>query len=173
MDTQERNIVTPFVSYPPPSPNCSLADRQSATAFYPLRLHQSLTSLTFDHIADDTPWSLHPLHNRINQKLEIGADDRQTRDKPPLTGDYISFPSYADLPRNRQGLVDLTFNWLEEDELIGNSTFDRAQVDWYGGKWEVTLGRQRINWGCTPSGTRTTGSSSQLPRLRLCRAPRL
>ena len=119
-----------------------------------LRYHLSgyikaLPSLTFDHIADDT-YGLYIIHNRINQKLEIGEQTtmRLEMRNRLFTGDYISLiPGYADLLETDKGLVDLTFNWLEEDELIGNSTFDRAQVDWYGGKWEVTLGRQRINWG--------------------------
>ena len=89
-----------------------------------------------------------------------------------FTGDYISLiPGYADLLETDKGLVDLTFNWLEEDELIGNSTLTMHQVDWYGGKWEVTLGRQRINWGCTVWNPNDWFNSFQLPRLRLCRAP--
>ena len=31
--------------------------------------------------------------------------------------------------------------------MLFNRTIDRASAEYNGGKWDITLGRQRINWG--------------------------
>ncbi|KRP12763.1 MAG: hypothetical protein ABR95_11985 [Sphingobacteriales bacterium BACL12 MAG-120813-bin55] len=110
---------------------------------------KALPSQTFDHINKDN-YGLYIVHNRINQELEIGTRSswRLEMRNRIFTGDYIQIlPGYADLLELDRGLVDMTFNWLESDDIIGNTTIDRLQFNWYNGPLEITLGRQRINWG--------------------------
>ncbi|MEO0898413.1 MAG: hypothetical protein AAFY71_18520 [Bacteroidota bacterium] len=45
------------------------------------------------------------------------------------------------------GLVDLSVRWLDRRSLFIHSIADRAYVDYHTDKWELRVGRQRINWG--------------------------
>jgi hypothetical protein len=45
------------------------------------------------------------------------------------------------------GFVDLSYNVAEEDALVLNTSIDRLLMNWSNPKWDITLGRQRINWG--------------------------
>ena len=47
------------------------------------------------------------------------------------------------------GLLDLSVRWVDNENLLLHSIFDRAYVKYSKDKWDVTLGRQRINWGVT------------------------
>ncbi len=47
------------------------------------------------------------------------------------------------------GLLDMSIRWVDTKDLLLHSIFDRAYVNYSKGKWDVTLGRQRINWGVT------------------------
>jgi hypothetical protein len=50
---------------------------------------------------------------------------------------------------NDQGLVDLSWNILNEQSFFLNTTIDRLWADFNYGKVQVRVGRQRINWGQT------------------------
>jgi hypothetical protein len=43
--------------------------------------------------------------------------------------------------------VDLSVRWAEGDAYLLHSVFDRLYGQYVNGKWEVRLGRQRVNWG--------------------------
>jgi len=45
------------------------------------------------------------------------------------------------------GLIDLNWAWLDEPGIVGVSQIDRAWVKYNRQGWDITLGRQRINWG--------------------------
>ncbi|HWB63945.1 MAG TPA: hypothetical protein VG603_10570, partial [Chitinophagales bacterium] len=45
------------------------------------------------------------------------------------------------------GIVNLSFNWLNKYPVLGNTSFDRLYLDWQNDKWDVRVGRQRLNWG--------------------------
>jgi hypothetical protein len=92
------------------------------------------------------------LHNRLNFKyalsptlsarLELrtrifwGEQVRQTRGFDRLAG-------------IENGLMDLSWTPIREPALVGHVIADRLSVAWQHGRWDVTLGRQRINWGIT------------------------
>ncbi len=60
---------------------------------------------------------------------------------------FNQFGSYSQLIDQYEGLVDLSVIWLDEDAAMFHSIIDRAYINWATDKWEVCLGRQRINWG--------------------------
>jgi hypothetical protein len=55
--------------------------------------------------------------------------------------------NYNELATFDNGYMDLTFKYADNDSYIFYTNFDRANVKLTLNKFEVTLGRQRINWG--------------------------
>ncbi len=55
--------------------------------------------------------------------------------------------SYSDLVTYDPGYMDLTFTIADSKSYILYTNFDRANVKWTLDKFELTVGRQRINWG--------------------------
>jgi hypothetical protein len=47
------------------------------------------------------------------------------------------------------GWADLSWNWAEGKNVVGNTAFDRLNLTFEKDKWKFQLGRQRINWGQT------------------------
>ena len=98
-----------------------------------------------DHLSTDNL-----MHNRINLKAYLSN---------PLTfnasmrnrifyGDMLKgFPNYPDLIDAGQDMIDLSFFPFKEDMIFMHSTFDRLNFNYSSGYWDITIGRQRINWG--------------------------
>jgi len=92
------------------------------------------------------------LHNRLNFKgylndnLTFAAEFRNRL----FTGDLVRLGSYySDLIGKDQGLVDMSWNVFEKQSFLFNTTVDRLWLDLHYSKFQVTVGRQRINWGQT------------------------
>lgn len=58
-----------------------------------------------------------------------------------------AFPNYSELVDIDNGFVDLSWAIVDKSSLVLLTQVDRAWVDWSNEKWEIRLGRQRINWG--------------------------
>ncbi|MDD3740899.1 MAG: hypothetical protein PHH30_06625, partial [Bacteroidales bacterium] len=56
---------------------------------------------------------------------------------------------YADIIDKNSGFIDLSWNYLENKSFFFNTSIDRAFIDIQKGKWNITAGRHRINWGQT------------------------
>jgi len=92
------------------------------------------------------------IHNRlnfrgyINNNLTVAAEFRNRL----FTGDLVRLGnSYSEIIGNDQGFVDMSWNVLARQSFLVNTTFDRLWFDMHFSKVQVTLGRQRINWGQT------------------------
>lgn len=90
------------------------------------------------------------IHNRLNfrfyptQKVTGGLEIRNR----VFSGDLVNFdPNYAQAVDVDPGLIDLSWAWLDTPGLVGLSQLDRVWLKWANAKWDVTIGRQRINWG--------------------------
>ncbi|KAA6301681.1 MAG: hypothetical protein EZS26_002146 [Candidatus Ordinivivax streblomastigis] len=90
------------------------------------------------------------VHNRLNLsinpfkdfKINVGMRNRF------LCGDMLKkIPPYADVLAVDNGLVDLSWNVLNKNGFVLNSSFDRAYLDYTFRNVQVKIGRQRINWG--------------------------
>lgn len=55
--------------------------------------------------------------------------------------------NYSELVTYDPGYLDLTFKIAGNNSYILYTNFDRANVKWTLNKFELTVGRQRINWG--------------------------
>lgn len=92
------------------------------------------------------------IHNRLmfnyygikNLKFDVEVRNRifygETVKMTPNYGDYVG----AD-----RGIVDLSFNIVDEPSFVFNSAIDRFYFEYEIGKFKTTIGRQRINWGKT------------------------
>lgn len=65
-----------------------------------------------------------------------------------IIGNNVSLiPGYADYVSRDNGYFDLSWVWAENTSWIGLSQLDRFMLDYTTGNLQITVGRQRINWG--------------------------
>ena len=41
----------------------------------------------------------------------------------------------------------MSFNWVNKSPVLFNTFIDRLYIDWTDSKWDIRVGRQRLNWG--------------------------
>ena len=92
------------------------------------------------------------LHNRLNFKgylsdeLTFAAEFRNRL----FTGDMVRLGSfYSGMIGADDGVVDMSWNLLDKQSFLLNTTVDRLWLDLHYSKLQITVGRQRINWGQT------------------------
>ncbi len=92
------------------------------------------------------------IHNRLNFRLYAGKNlsfGLEMRNRV-FTGDMLrQSPGYADHIGTDQGMIDMSWNIINENSVLFNVTADRAWLDLSYNKFQITVGRQRINWGQT------------------------
>lgn len=109
-----------------------------------------MSSVMFDEF--DTFWTLdNLLHNRLNIEWHPGESLTFTAGirNRMMYGDYVKLiPGYAGLVSRDDGLLHfLTGNLVDSRSMILTTTFDRLNFEYSLGKFDITIGRQRINWG--------------------------
>jgi len=92
------------------------------------------------------------IHNRLNlfwtPNKEI-TTTVQIRNRF-FTGETVKYqPGYDSLMETNHELIKLTKNLASENSFLLNTAIDRLYFNYSSEKIEVTLGRQRINWGQT------------------------
>ena len=89
------------------------------------------------------------LHNRLNFKIYVNENltaSVELRNRLFWGNSVQNIPNYADLIDHDQN-IDLNVNIIDEPALLLHSKIDRLNIDYHVGKWQFTIGRQRINWG--------------------------
>ncbi len=89
-------------------------------------------------------------HNRLNFRWNISSNFHlvaEGRNRLFYNTMFKDYPQYSDILGRDQGLMDLSWVWLSDGPWIGHSMADRLYADWRADKWQVRVGRQRINWG--------------------------
>jgi len=92
------------------------------------------------------------LHNRLNFKVYLNdhitfASEFRNR---LFTGDMVrSWPGYSEMIGADEGWVDMSWNIVDRNSFFLNTTIDRLWLDLNYDKFQVRIGRQRINWGQT------------------------
>ena len=92
------------------------------------------------------------LHNRLNFKGYVNehitfATEFRNR---LFTGDMVrADQDYSEIAGSDDGLVDLSWNILDKQSFLLNTSVDRLWADFNYGKFQARVGRQRINWGQT------------------------
>jgi len=90
------------------------------------------------------------IHNRLKLKYYYKdwlTFDIQARNRF-IYGDFVKFfPDYAKYAQSSNYFLDMDYVWLNDSSAVGLSELDRLYFQLTKGDWEVTVGRQRINWG--------------------------
>ena len=110
---------------------------------------KNLHELSFVDNLEQLQWTTF-LHNRINFKY-IPSKTITTRlelRNRIFYGDNINnIPGFPDVISRDNGWVSLSWNLIDNNSIVFNSTIDRALINYTKGNWDITLGRQRVNWG--------------------------
>ncbi len=92
------------------------------------------------------------LHNRFDVNWYINDNFTFTgglRNRI-IAGNNVSLiPNYSDFVSRDFGFFDLSWVWADEESWIGISQLDRFMIDYNKNNFQITVGRQRINWGQT------------------------
>ena len=97
------------------------------------------------------PWTIDNLfHNRLNFKAGYGSHlnaSLEVRNRL-LFGETVKyFPGYSQMIGQDRGWADFSWNLASDTSFILNTSIDRVFIDLNFGKFQATIGRQRINWG--------------------------
>lgn len=94
--------------------------------------------------------SYNMVHNRLNfslyptSSITVALELRNRL----FSGKLLEqIPGYASIIETDNGLIDLSWNLMEEDKWFINTAIDRLYIDYTFGDWQLRAGRQRINWG--------------------------
>ena len=98
------------------------------------------------------------IHNRLNLKVKLpknftfGTGIRirafyGETTKIGIAANNLIGGSYSDNLKNYDGVLNLERTWVSGNSLIINSIMDRLWLNYSKGNWDITVGRQRVNWG--------------------------
>jgi len=123
----------------------------SQKKFYIEGYVSNMQSVMFDSLKNN--WiNDNLIHNRLNFKYNPNKNISfalELRNRI-ITGESVKYiPNYAKETQTDNGLIDLSFNLVEEQSVLINSSIDRFYFNYEKGKFNLTIGRQRINWGQT------------------------
>jgi len=92
------------------------------------------------------------LHNRLNFNWNLNSNftfNAQMRNRVFYGETVTGFPQYPEITNQETGYFDLSFIVFEGKSIFMQSTFDRLYLDYNINNFQITIGRQRINWGQT------------------------
>ena len=89
------------------------------------------------------------IHNRLNMQLKVSDHFYSAisfRNRLICGDDVRQIPHYKQVLRNRQELLNLSATWIDHPDLILHSNTERLWAEYRRPKWNIRVGRQRINW---------------------------
>ncbi|WAC02485.1 hypothetical protein N7U66_01880 [Lacinutrix neustonica] len=110
---------------------------------------KNLNEFSFMDRLDQLQWTTF-LHNRLNFKympLEEISVRLEFRNRLFYGDNVKNIFGFSNFISQDLGPVDLSWNLIDDGSLLLNTTIDRALINYTSGNWDITLGRQRINWG--------------------------
>jgi len=135
----------------------SIAQTEEKPKSYQIKGYvKNLQSLTFNDInlpplfVDTSIISGNIIHHRFNYKWYLNKNitiAAELRNQLFINGQVQSNPLFAETIGTDNGLLDLSFNFINTSSIVLNSQIDRLWLNWEKKKWAVRIGRQRINWG--------------------------
>jgi hypothetical protein len=110
---------------------------------------KAMTGLRFNSDFSDSNFD-NLIHNRFNYRWSITDNLRfvaEGRNRLFYNTMFDDFPIFASILDIDDGLIDLSWVWLNEGAWIGHTEIDRLYLDFVHNNWQMRAGRQRINWG--------------------------
>ena len=98
----------------------------------------------------DSLTSVNLLHNRLNFKFNFSSkiSARLEIRNRIFWGDQLKqFPDFGKTINQYNGFADLSHLWVNKPTFVAQSVVDRLLLQYQSDKWDIKLGRQRINWG--------------------------
>ncbi|KAB1157725.1 hypothetical protein [Flavobacterium luteum] len=98
----------------------------------------------------DSNASANLIHNRLNFKLNSGSkwSGRLEIRNRIFYGEQIKLtPNFGKTINQYEGIMHLSRLWIDEKSFVAHSVIDRISMQYSDKKWDITIGRQRINWG--------------------------
>ncbi|TVQ06603.1 MAG: hypothetical protein EA361_19470 [Bacteroidetes bacterium] len=89
------------------------------------------------------------IHHRLNFRWTLPGNLNlhvEGRNRLMYNALFRDFP-FADILEQDDGLVDMSWVWLDDGAWIGHTEIDRLFLDYRHNNWQFRAGRQRINWG--------------------------
>ena len=90
------------------------------------------------------------IHNRLNFKFHISSkfSGRLELRNRIFYGEQIKkIPQFGKNINQDKGLLSLSHLWINNESFVAQSVIDRILIQYSDEKWDIKLGRQRINWG--------------------------
>lgn len=90
------------------------------------------------------------IHNRLQLKAYFNEHftfDIEMRNRMFWGNSLATIPGYATQINDTGSHINLGGYIVEQPGLLIHSMVDRLYMDYHTDKWQITLGRQRINWG--------------------------
>ena len=90
------------------------------------------------------------LHNRLNFKYTPSDEIKvrlELRNRLFYGDNVKKIVGFSELISQDDGMVDLSWNGINDGNLLFNTIIDRALINYTKGNWDITIGRQRVNWG--------------------------
>ena len=110
-----------------------------------------MNSNSFDSISNI--WLIdNQLHNRTNFTYFFGDNltfTAQLRTRFIYGNSILLIPDYDKMIEVENGYLDMNNNIIREQNFLLNINMDRLLFKYTNGNWDISLGRQRINWGRT------------------------
>ncbi|MCL2290282.1 MAG: hypothetical protein FWC34_06200 [Bacteroidetes bacterium] len=107
-----------------------------------------MPSIIVQHPGSEVWWQM-LVHNRLNFGSQMGKYlrvDVGVRNRIIAGSEMLIDPKSIS---HDLGWLNLSWNWKEWKNVVGNTSFDRLSLTFEKNKWKLRLGRQRINWGQT------------------------
>ena len=110
---------------------------------------KNIHEFSFIDNLDQLQWTT-LLHNRLNFKY-IPSDEIIVRlefRNRLFYGDNVkNIFGFTNFISQDNGMIALSWDLIDDGILFFNTTIDRALINYAKGNWDITLGRQRVNWG--------------------------
>jgi hypothetical protein len=110
---------------------------------------KDIQGFSFSRNFDSSTW-INLVHNRINTKVNLGSKltaRLEMRNRIFWGSQVRETPGFAESIDQYPGFFDLSIIWVNEPSLVIHSVIDRLLLKYSVPKWDITVGRQRINWG--------------------------
>ncbi|MGP8214510.1 MAG: hypothetical protein ACLQQ4_02995 [Bacteroidia bacterium] len=132
--------------------NCAFAQKDSAKHAHKFTVNgyiKYLDEVSFAGSATELE-TVDLIHNRLNFRYQPDSNFNfrlEVRNRLYYGELVREYPNFAALETSSNGTFNLSENWVNQNAVLFNSAIDRASAEYMNGKWDITIGRQRINWG--------------------------
>ncbi|MEN8137408.1 MAG: hypothetical protein ABFR62_03170 [Bacteroidota bacterium] len=100
---------------------------------------------------DDEPMMIeNTIYNRLDFNWYLNDNFTLTaglRNRIVAGNNVSQIPDYSNYISRDQGYMNLNWLWVDKNSWLGISQIDRLMFDYTVGNLQITVGRQRINWG--------------------------